>query len=163
MIEAQSIEALAVTASVVLQLFVLLEMKRAAWEMRQSSSIALKGLKLNMAAISFSTCPVLTLRKRPDGNYCIQNCGQGPAIMAQWGYGQTVNEAKAHERLDDNIIPAGDTRPINLDLNIAHASGVLLFAYSVTNDKYTTSIKWVDGDMMIVYFAPYDGIMPNDP
>jgi hypothetical protein len=151
MISAQSLEAFAVTVSVVLQLFVVLEMKRTVLEMqkssqiaykgleemRASSSIALKDLELTMAGIEFSTCPVLTLRKESDESYSIQNCGQGPAIMAQWGYGQSVMEAKgrAHERLDDNIIPAGATRRINLDMNIARFSGVLLFAYSVTNDK----------------------------
>jgi hypothetical protein len=163
MISPQSIEAFAVTASAILQLFVVFEMKRASSEMRKSSSIALKGLELSMAGLEFSTCPVLTLRKEADESYRLENCGQGPAIMAQWGYGKSISETKVFERLHDNIIPAGATRSINLDMNIARVYGVMLFAYSVTNDKFTTSIKWVDGDMMIVYFAPYSGEMPNNP
>jgi hypothetical protein len=163
MMTAQSLEALAVTVSVFLQLFVVLEMKRALSEMQKSSLIARKGFEVTLAGIQFSTCPVLTLKKERDGGYSMQNCGQGPALMAQWGYGQSVTETKAYERLDDNIIPAGATRTINLDMNIARVSGVMLFAYSVTNDKYTTSIKWVDGNMMIVYFAPFAGELPNDP
>lgn len=85
--------------------------------------------------------------------------------MAQWGYGKSVSEVVSREslRLPDNIIRADSTRPITLDMNIARVSGVLLFAYSVTNDKYITIIKWVDGDMMIVNFETYSGPMPNNP
>lgn len=83
--------------------------------------------------------------------------------MAQWGYGLSVMECKTCEQLDDNIIPPEAVRPIKLDMDIARVTGVLLFAYAVTNDKYITSIKWVDGEMMIVYFSHYVGDVPNDP
>lgn len=155
MIDAQSLETIAVATSAVLQLFVLIEMKRA-------SAVALKAVEFSVKGILFATCPVLTLRRRLDGGYGIENCGRGPAIMVQWGYGSSVPVTKVLERIDDNIIPAGAMRPINLDLAIARVSGVQLFAYGPTNDKYVTSIRWQDDSETIVHFGPYEGKLKNE-
>ena len=48
-------------------------------------------------------------------------------------------------------------------MKIARISGLVLFAFSVTNDKYVTTIRWVDGDMMIVNYEHYTGPMPKEP
>jgi len=126
--------------------------------------VAIQGIKAQLLSIEaglFSGCPVLTLRNERDGGFSIYNCGQGPALMAQWAYGKSIPESTVESRLDDNIIPVGDSRPINLDLNRARSTGLLLFAYSVTNDKYLTTIKWSKlGEERFVHFGMYKGEMP---
>jgi hypothetical protein len=68
------------------------------------------------------------------------------------------------ERLDDNIIPAGDSRHIKLDLDSAQAHGIILFAYSITNDKFVTTIAWPkEGAERFVHFGTYDGELPYAP
>lgn len=169
-ITSQAVEAFAVVASVVMQVFILIEMREASAQMREASSLSRKNLELmlsssaiSMKGLELASCPVLTLRMDEDGKYRIHNCGKGPALMAQWGYGKSIADSKAQQRLPDNIIPADVSRPIALDIKTAHVSGVLLFAYSVTNDKYITTVRWVDGDMMIVNFEHYTGPMPKEP
>ena len=125
--------------------------------------IQVEGIKLQLAGVLYSGCPVLILRKSREGNYSIYNCGQGPALMAQWGYGRSIPEAKVQHRLNDNIIPAGDSRSIDIDMQIGRAKGIILFAYSLTNDKFVTSISWPnDSDERRVHFGTYDGEMPSD-
>jgi hypothetical protein len=125
--------------------------------------VQINGIKLQLSGILFSGCPVLTLRKNPDGNYSIYNCGQGPALMAQWGYGRSIPETKVLQRLDDNIIPAGDSREIEIDLEFARVYGVTLFAYGVTNDKFVTSISWSsESNERRVHFGTYEGDMPRE-
>jgi len=81
--------------------------------------------------------------------------------MAQWAYGESAPESTVEDRLDDNIIPAGDFRPINLDLDRARSTGLLLFAYSVTNDQFLTTIKWPrTGGERYVHFGIYRGKLP---
>jgi hypothetical protein len=126
--------------------------------------VAIQGIKAQMLIIEaglFSGCPVLALRNERDGGFSIYNCGQGPALMAQWAYGKSIPESTVEVRIDDNIIPAGDSRPINLDLDRARSTGLLLFAYSVTNDKYLTTIKWpnLSGERL-VHFGTYKGELP---
>jgi len=121
----------------------------------------IKAQLLGIKASLFSGCPVLMLRNECDGRYSIYNCGQGPALMAQWAYGKSIPESTVESRLDNNIIPAGDSRPINLDLDRARNTGLLLFAYSVTNDKYLTTIKWPKlGGEKYVHFGTYKGELP---
>jgi len=121
------------------------------------------AIKVQLATILYSGCPVLILKKDPDGKHSIFNCGQGPALMAQWGYGRSIPDCKVLHRLDDNIIPAGDSRHIVLDMQIAKASGIILFAYSVTNDKFVTCISWPsDSNERRVHFGTYDGEMPHE-
>jgi len=125
---------------------------------------AVQGIKAQLLGIEaglFSACPVLTLRKEHDGRFSVYNCGQGPALMAQWAYGESAPESTVEDRLDDNIIPAGDFRPINLDLDRARSTGLLLFAYSVTNDQSFTTIKWPrTGGERYVHFGIYRGKLP---
>jgi hypothetical protein len=129
-----------------------------------NQNVAIQGIKAQLLSIEaglFSGCPVLTLRIERNGSFSIYNCGQGPALMAQWGYGKSIPESSVESRLDDNIIPAGDYRPINLDLDRAKNTGILLFAYSVTNDKYLTTIKWSNlGEERFVHFGTYKGELP---
>jgi hypothetical protein len=130
----------------------------------QGIKAQVQGIKAQLLGIEaglFSGCPVLTLRNERDGGFSIYNCGQGPALMAQWAYGKSIPESTVESRLDDNIIPAGDSRPINLDLDRARNTGLLLFAYSVTNDKFLTTIKWpkLGGDRF-VHFGTYKGELP---
>jgi hypothetical protein len=125
--------------------------------------IQIEGIRFQVQGIVFSGCPVLILRQNINGSYSIINCGQGPALMAQWGYGRSVLDTKVLRRLDDNIIPAGDSRNIVLDMRTAKASGITLFAYSVTNDKFVTSISWPgESDERRVHFGIYDGEMPRE-
>jgi hypothetical protein len=126
--------------------------------------VTVQGIKAQLLSIEaglFSGCPVLTLRNERDGGFSIYNCGQGPALMAQWGYGKSIPESTVENRLDDNIIPAGESRPITLDLDRAKNTGLLLFAYSVTNDKFLTTIKWpkLYGER-VVHFGIYNGELP---
>jgi hypothetical protein len=129
-----------------------------------NQNVAIQGIKAQLLSIEaglFSGCPVLTLRRERDGGFGIYNCGQGPALMAQWAYGQSVPECHVESRLDDNIIAAGDSRLINLDLDRARSTGLLLFAYSVTNDKFLTTIKWPKlGGERLVHFGTYKGELP---
>lgn len=126
--------------------------------------VAIQGIKAQLVGIEaglFPVCPVLTIRSEHGGVFSIHNCGQGPALMAQWAYGESVSEATVVSWLDDNIIPAGDTRPIILDMARARKSGILLFAYSVTNDKYLTTIKWPNASgERFVHFGIYKGELP---
>jgi hypothetical protein len=126
--------------------------------------VAVHGIQTQLLGIEaglFSGCPVLTLRSEHDGGFSIFNCGQGPALMAQWAYGESIPKATVEARLNDNIIPVGKSRPINLELDRARKAGVLLFAYSVTNDKYLTTIKWSKwGDERLVHFGIYKGELP---
>jgi hypothetical protein len=130
----------------------------------QGANVALGGVKAQLVSLEagfFSGCPVLALRNERDGGFSIYNCGQGPALMAQWAYGESIPESTVESRLDDNIIAAGDFRPIKLDLDRARNTGLLLFAYSVTNDKYLTTIKWPKlGGERFVHFGSYEGELP---
>ena len=118
-------------------------------------------MEFQVDGIVYSYCPVLTIRKDEKGNDTIHNCGQGPALMVQWGYGQSMPEAKVLKRLGDNIIPAGESQPVEVDWELARNSGLILFAYSVTNDKFVTTIKWpVGGDERLVHFGLYLGESP---
>ncbi len=126
--------------------------------------ITIQGIKAQLLSIKaglLSGSPVLTLRNERDGGFSIYNCGQGPALMAQFAYGESIPESTVESRLDDNIIPAGGSHPIKLDLDRARNKGLLLFAYSVTNDKYLTTIKWPkQGGERFVHFGIYDGELP---
>ena len=97
----------------------------------------IKAQLLGIKASLFSGCPVLMLRNECDGRYSIYNCGQGPALMAQWAYGKSIPESTVE------------------------STGLLLFAYSVTNDKYLTTIKWPKlGGEKYVHFGTYKGELP---
>ncbi len=126
--------------------------------------VQLKSMEFQVDGIIYSYCPVLTIRKDQKGNDVLHNCGQGPALMVQWGYGQSPLEASVSKRQDDNIIPAGDSQPIAVDWELARSSGLILFAYSVTNDKFVTTIKWpAGGGERYVHFGPYEGELPLPP
>jgi hypothetical protein len=107
--------------------------------------VQMKAMELQVDGILFSSCPVLTIRKDREGNDVIYNCGQGPALMVQWGYGQSIPETKILKRLDDNIIPAGDSQTIEVDWELARRSGLILTAYGVTNDRFVTKMAWPHG------------------
>jgi len=129
----------------------------------QGMKVQIAGIKVQVSGILYSGCPVLTLREDDEGNFSIYNCGQGPALMAQWGYGRSIPEVKVLHRLDDNIIPAHETRSINIDMEFARPYGVILFAYGVTNDRFVTSISWPAGaSERRVHFGTYDGEMPRE-
>jgi hypothetical protein len=125
--------------------------------------VQLKALELQVNGIVFSSCPVLIMRRDEQGNDFIQNVGQGPAFMVQWGYGLSVLEIHINNRLEDNIIPAGDSRPAEVDWKLARNSGLVLFAYGVTNDKFVTKMAWSkDGVERYVHFGTYEGKLRNE-
>jgi hypothetical protein len=131
----------------------------------QGTKVAIHGIKAQLLSIEtalYSWCPVLTLRNECDGGFSIFNCGQGPALMAQFAYGESIPESTVESRLQDNIIPAGDSRSIDLDMDRAKKTGLLLFAYSVTNDMYLTTIKWpkMSGTERFVHFGTYKSELP---
>ena len=122
--------------------------------------VQIKSMELQVNGIIFSCCPVLTIRKDKEGCFSIYNCGQGPALMVQWGCGHTIPEAKVMARLDDNITPAGESRPVEVDWELARNSGLILFANSVTNDRFVTKIAWPKGSSeRLVCFETYEGLM----
>lgn len=103
-ITAQSVEAFAVVASVVMQLFILREMKDASRQMRKATTVSVRSVEImhdaysaSLKSLELASCPVLTLRLEPSGAYSIQNCGKGPALMAQWAYGKTIVDSKAQQ------------------------------------------------------------------
>jgi hypothetical protein len=82
--------------------------------------------------------------------------------MVQWGYGQSIPEAKVLKRLEDNIIPAGDSHLVDVDWELAKSSGLILTAYGVTNDRFFTKMVWSHGGIeRIVDFGTYEGKKKN--
>jgi hypothetical protein len=126
-------------------------------------NVQVKALEFQVHGIVFSNCPVLIIRTDDEQNSFIHNCGLGPAFMVQWGYGHSVLEIAVLERLEDNVIPAGDSRPAEIDWELARNSGLILFAYGVTNDRFVTKMAWSkDGIERFVHFGTYEGKLKNE-